>query len=447
MQSNEKKTFVGFGFGPIQSGLFLFEAYNSNNFSRFVVAEIDDTLIEAVRKNNGRYTINIARFDKIDKFTLEGIEIYNPQKDDERAKLIDAIATSDEIATALPSVKIYNAGGKASVVNIISEGISKRTDTMPTIIYTAENHNHAAEILQGQLAELIDDEKLKQIQTLNTVIGKMSGVISETNIISEMKLTTITPDIPRAILVEEFNKILISKIRLSDYHRGIEVFIEKENLLPFEEAKLYGHNAIHAVIAYLADLRNYKTIAQAGKDEQIMQIARNAFIDESGAALVKKYKHLGDELFTEAGYREYAEDLLRRMTNPNLNDLVWRVGRDHVRKLGYDDRIFGTMRIALQYGIEPKNLAMGAAAGIISMIKRRETVPNIPSSCPENIEKLNAESIRNILLEIWNDSGAKEVKAEKTKIEQEKHEKTEKTKEKLISLTTKAFDEISEFIR
>ena len=32
-------TFVGFGFGAIQAGLFLYEAYRSGNFGRLVVAE------------------------------------------------------------------------------------------------------------------------------------------------------------------------------------------------------------------------------------------------------------------------------------------------------------------------------------------------------------------------------------------------------------------------
>ena len=40
--------FVGFGFGPIQSGLFLNEAFQSGNFSRLVVAEIDQNLVDAV---------------------------------------------------------------------------------------------------------------------------------------------------------------------------------------------------------------------------------------------------------------------------------------------------------------------------------------------------------------------------------------------------------------
>ncbi len=423
MSNKTGKTFVGFGFGPIQTGLFLFEAYNSGNFSRFVVAEIDDTLINAVRRNGGRYTINVARFDKIDKFTLEGIEIYNPQREDEREKIVEAIAESDELATALPSVKIYDIGGDASVVQIIANGLKKRDESFTTIIYTAENNNRAAEILLEKLKKITPIDKLADVQVLNTVIGKMSGVISDAEVIDRMSLTTITPDIPRAILVEEFNKILISQITLKNYRRGIEVFIEKADLLPFEEAKLYGHNAIHALIAYLADLKGYQTIAQAGGDKQIIEIAHNAFINESGAGLIAKYKDFGDELFTEAGYREYAEDLLRRMVNPNLNDLVERVGRDHVRKLGYDDRIFGTMRIAMDYGIEPVNLALGGTAGIVSMVKRYKSVSNLPKSCPESVDKIDADVIRDILTEIWADAG-------------------DRHKEKLMDLMIEAFSRV-----
>ena len=52
--------FVGFGFGPIQSGLFVKEAYESGNFSRIVVSEIDAGLVQAVRGNGNRYYVNVA---------------------------------------------------------------------------------------------------------------------------------------------------------------------------------------------------------------------------------------------------------------------------------------------------------------------------------------------------------------------------------------------------
>ena len=52
------------------------------------------------------------------------------------------------------------------------------------------------------------------------------------------------------------------------------------------------------------------------------------------------------------------------MTNPYLHDKIERVCRDPVRKLGYDDRIFGTMRSALAAGVVPHIMALGAAAAM-----------------------------------------------------------------------------------
>jgi hypothetical protein len=43
-------TFVGFGFGPIQAGLFLAEAFQlSGAFHRLVVAEVVPAVVAAVR--------------------------------------------------------------------------------------------------------------------------------------------------------------------------------------------------------------------------------------------------------------------------------------------------------------------------------------------------------------------------------------------------------------
>jgi mannitol-1-phosphate 5-dehydrogenase len=399
-KSGRGKTFVGFGFGPIQSGLFLFEAYASGSFSRFVVAEVDGAVVEAVRRNRGRYAVNIARKDRIDRCELDGIEILNPADASDRARLTEAVAESDEMATALPSVAFYDRD-EASAARVIAEGLSMRRRPFPTIIYAAENHNHAAELVREAVASHTDKANLSGVETLNTVIGKMSGVIMDAAVMSKMGLEALAPGVGRAVLVEEFNRILISRVHLAGYRRGIGVFVEKDDLLPFEEAKLYGHNAIHAVIAYLADWKGLETIADAGRDEWIMSVARRAFIDESGAALIARHGGLGEALFTPDGYREYAEDLLERMVRTTLNDLVARVGRDQVRKLGYDDRLYGTMRLALAHGIRPVNLALGAAAAVLSMVKRRAEVTDAPRSLPSDFGELTAELLGRALGEIW----------------------------------------------
>ena len=240
----------------------------------------------------------------------------------------------------------------------------------PVVIYAAENHNHAAEILESSvMAEVPPVERnavLARVRFLNTVIGKMSGLVASPEEVHARGLATLTPASPRAFLVEAFNHILISRIRFPGdmpYQRGIEVFEEKADLLPFEEAKLYGHNATHALAAYIGAVLGMELIADLTRIPGVLPFLRAAFIQESGAALVRR--HTGaDPLFTPDGYRAYADDLLVRMTNPYLRDTVERVGRDPERKLGWDDRLIGTMRLVLQQGITPDRYAFGAAAAL-----------------------------------------------------------------------------------
>lgn len=234
----------------------------------------------------------------------------------------------------------------------------------------------------------------------------MSQVVTNPDEIKDKGLKPIAPGIDRAFLVEEFNKILVTKYDIEGFKPGIEVFIEKADLLPFEEAKLYGHNAIHALLAYLGAAKGYEKMTELKDDDKIMGIARRAFLDESGAALIKKYASLGDELFTEAGYKEYAEDLLVRITNPYLSDTIERAGRDLVRKLGVSDRIFGTMSLAIEQGIDPANMAKGALAGIIALLSQAEKL-KVPEELRLNPQcELDAAEIKALLNWIWgNETG------------------------------------------
>jgi len=364
-----KKSFVGIGFGPIQAGLFLYEAFSSGNFSRYVVAEVMPDVVAAVRRGGGKCWVNIAGEKGIESRAVSGLEIFNPNDESERRILIRALAEADEIATALPSVSFYKTGGEKSVAALLAEGLKERLSAghgKQCVIYAAENHNHAAEILRESMLPFLGASAVaagNQAQCLNTVIGKMSGVVADEAQIREQKLTRVAGEAGRCFLVEEFNRILISKIRWPDFQRGITVFEEKNDLLPFEEAKLYGHNATHALIGYLARRKKYRFISEVADDKGLLNLARAAFTKESGGALCRKYQGL-DNLFTPAGYAEYVDDLLKRMLNPYLRDMVERVVRDPCRKLGWEDRLIGTMRLALREGINPVRYARGAKAAL-----------------------------------------------------------------------------------
>jgi mannitol-1-phosphate 5-dehydrogenase len=375
---NSKRTFVGFGFGAIQAGLFLYEAARSGNFGRLVVAEVVPEAVAAVRGAGGCFELNIAHADRIEVAEVGPLEIEDPGVAGDRQRLVEAIAEAEEISTAVPSVQFYTSPGPGSIHRLLAEGLRRKAaEGRPAaVVYAAENHNHAAEILEARVKEEIPERETAgvraRVRFLNTVIGKMSGVVSDADQIRWQHLASITPGGPRAFLVEAFNRILISKIHFGDaggappFERGIRVFEEKDDLLPFEEAKLYGHNATHALAAYTGALRGVERIADLRRHPDLMAFLRHAFLQESGAALVRK--HAGkDPLFTPGGYREFADDLLARMVNPFLHDTVERVGRDPQRKLGWDDRLVGTVRVALAQGIRPVRYAFGTAAALAAL--------------------------------------------------------------------------------
>ena len=353
-----------------------------------VVAEVVPEIVSAVRGAGGLFRVNIAYSDRIEIAEVGVLEIVDPRSEIGQRRLVEAVAEAEEIATAVPSVQFYTSPGPGSIHRLLAQGVRRKAATQGrhVIVYAAENHNHAAEILEASvLAEIPEQERARaatHVRFLNTVIGKMSGVVSDPDEIRLQGLATITPGGHRAFLVEAFNRILISKIRFAGagdappFQRGIKVFEEKDDLLPFEEAKLYGHNATHALAAYVGAIRGVERIADLAKYPDILAFLRAAFIQESGEALARK--HAGkDALFTHDGYREYADDLLARMVNPFLYDNVARVGRDPQRKLGWDDRLVGTLRVCIGQGVKPSRYAFGAAAAL-AVMDRNTLESNVP---------------------------------------------------------------------
>ena len=371
MSLSGNRTFVGFGFGAIQAGLFFYEAYRSGNFRRLVVAEVQPGLVKELCDSSGRYSVNVAHQDHIEFEEIGPIEIANPQTQKGAQFLAQRVAEAEEIATALPSIRFYSTESPGSIHRILADGLMRKAATAgpPAVIYAAENHNTAAEVLEEAVFSLIPkdqrDEVRSRVRFLNTVIGKMSGVVVEPDEMRSRQLIPITPNGDRAFLVEEFNRILISRIRFenppSSFRRGITVFEEKDHLLPFEEAKLYGHNATHALAAYIGINCGVRQISELKKAPGVFEFLEAAFIEESGGALIAQNQG-EDPLFTPEGFKDYAEDLLVRMFNPYLGDTVERVGRDAARKLGWDDRLIGTIRAGLRNGISMKRFGFGATA-------------------------------------------------------------------------------------
>lgn len=365
------KTYFGFGFGPIQIGLFLYEAYLSGNFGRFVISEVDDELVSAVHKANGFINFNIAHKDFWEHKCFGPVEVINPNISSDRKQIISAISEASEIGTAVPSVNVYDTGSPNSIVDLLAEGIVEkiRQNRPQSLIYTAENNNQAAEILQKITCDRITEISSlngcgNYIQFVNTVIGKMCHKISLETKMNQKDLVPIVNGFPYAILVESYNLILISKISLSSkFERGIRVFQELDDLHPYEVLKLYAHNAIHAVMGFIGKCMKIEYLQTLRKYPEVFSFIESVFLDEIRLAICRKFSGTGDQ-FALDEFRLFAIDLLDRMTNPLLLDRIDRLTRDVERKLGWNDRLIGSIRFCLQQGILPEKLSFGTAAAL-----------------------------------------------------------------------------------
>ncbi|MCL1856478.1 MAG: hypothetical protein FWF84_02395 [Kiritimatiellaeota bacterium] len=358
------KNFVGFGFGPIQAALFAKLAAASGRFDAITVGDVDGVLVEALQRHGGNYAVNVAYPDGIKVETVRGVRLLNLTKAEEAAQFREALGRATEIATSLPSVAFYANGGRTSSCAALLREALQQCENAPCIVYTAENNNHAAEILETAVNDVGAHLCVRPVQYLNTVIGKMSQVIADPDEIARRALAPMVPGFPRAFLVESFNRILISRITLPGFTPGITAFEEKDDLLPFEEAKLFGHNAIHAVMGFLCKDAGLATLSALRDAPALFDVARKAFLEEVGVALVRKYAATRDPLFTPHGMTAYANDLLERMTNPHLADSADRAVRDPLRKLAANDRLFGAMRLCLAHDVTPRALAFAARAAL-----------------------------------------------------------------------------------
>lgn len=361
------RIFVGIGFGAIQTGLFLREAQRSDNFDHYVVAMRRANLAEALN-DRGTVTVNIAMPDGIVVETYTHIEARCLSVEEDVARLAQDLLAAHEISVAVSSVDDYVSDHPNSLHRLIAHAVAgkMRGEGPKVLIYSSENHNDAASLLQRAILSAMpeaDHAAANNVfQTVDTVIGKMSRVIRDQDEIAEAALAPSFDGGNEAFLVEAFNNILVSQVDAARTSgRAISQLVEKADLTPFEHAKIHGHNATHAGFAYVGQVLGLKWMADVAAIPEVFSFFRDAFLEESGAALIRL--HGGkDPLFTSEGYRSYVDDLLARMANPWLRDTCERIGRDVPRKLGWDDRLIGTIRLVRSQGISAKRYGFAALA-------------------------------------------------------------------------------------
>ena len=131
------RRFVGFGFGAIQAGLFLYEAHACGSYARPLVVDVRADLVDALRGNAGRYGLNIARSDRVDSVEVGPIDLIDSTQAGSHARIIEAIAVADDASTALPSVHFYRTREPSSPHLFLAAWLTKRQSPRPLVVYCA----------------------------------------------------------------------------------------------------------------------------------------------------------------------------------------------------------------------------------------------------------------------------------------------------------------------
>jgi mannitol-1-phosphate 5-dehydrogenase len=147
--------------------------------------------------------------------------------------------------------------------------------------------------------------------------------------------------------------------------------------------KLYTFSAGHASAAYLGALKGYHYVHSAIRDPEI-RAAVLAAMEEGQRGLLQRY---GPEL---AGGRAELEEIVARFENAELDDPVSRVGRDPLRKLGPEDRLLGAAKLAAEAGVQPRRLALVAAAAMCFLCSENASAaPGAPDATVRSMAGLD----------------------------------------------------------
>ncbi len=336
------KRAVQFGAGNIGRG-FLGQLYHESGYHATYV----DVLEQVIDGLNARgwYPLRLVDNDSEETLRIDGVSALPAQQ---VAAVAEALAQADIAATAV-GVPIL-----PRVAPAIAAGIAQRFQddaAAPLNIIVCENMIGAGPFLRERVRECLDpkwhgalDERVGFVEAS---IGRMVPVMTAAQHAED----------PLLICVEPFKELPVD----ADGFRGpipeLAHMHPRKNFGGYVERKLFVHNAGHAATAYFGYLRGHEFIYQAIADPAVCEKA-DAAIAESSEGLVRKHRLDAAELAA------HWVDLKHRFANRALADQVARVGKDPLRKLGPQDRLVGAGLMCLEQGVEPKGVALAAAAAL-----------------------------------------------------------------------------------
>lgn len=303
---------------------------------KIILVDKNLRLVEDLKKAN-QYDIQVLNNDEM-SCTINVSGVYD----------IEDISWYDDfILTSLVFTSVFGNNLEElakKLAKVLQDRYIKNTEQLLTII-TCENLINAAGVLKNFIAQMLDE---KQQKWLTEKVGFSEAIIFKTC------LDAGADQAPLTVRAQNLFKLPCDgdEIKQMLHVYGLEPLNNFKNQL---RRKIYTYNCINAVISYLGAKKGFSQLHEAGTDEEILAVARQA-ATETCRAQVAEFG------FDAKEQEEWVNTAFLKFSDRNIPDLIERNGADPVRKLGRDDRLIGPALLAMKHGIHPEGLLTGIMA-------------------------------------------------------------------------------------
>ncbi|MEE8875705.1 bifunctional mannitol-1-phosphate dehydrogenase/phosphatase [Pseudomonas helleri] len=385
------------GFGAMGGGYLtqIFSHWDGYTRPCEIIAATRSRMLRDTIQAFGRYSVRYGAtsFDQtIDNLTMIDL--------DDAEAVIRMYDVAEIIGLSLPETAIRNQA------HVIAKGLIRRYErrgrelTILTVLNKVGGADFVRRHVKTQLAQLVSPEIAQKIldntHFAETVVSRIVSKISNDALVRQLRIKSkifqnsldeqplprkTSPKVPAPEyerLIARFRPFAQSSNALSQLHlilfnseSDMPLYAERssnllerlrqvktvEDISQTQVMKNLLWNGPHAIIAWYASELGYNVLGQGMGDARVSALAERLIHQEVGPALVAEYPQMAEAV------ADFSKTFLERC-NTSFKDPCARVGRDPLRKLQRNERIFRSIDLARKHGIDSSALEFGSALAL-----------------------------------------------------------------------------------